>query len=230
MNELEEIRNRARRDLIIPTGDGGKDVFLWERSARITDTAFRIYRLREAEHEVHELVLAAVGLYHDAGWVVQVKDRSVRREAVACRLTTPMQRELGADLMEHSLVGLLPNGQLHHASQAIRMLSDHDVDLPEARIVAEADNLDAFGALAFWNLARKHSADGKGLANALETWRTQKQYGYWMARINDSLRFPEVREIARRRLEVFDQMMQHLAAHHQGDDIGVKVPPLADAR
>lgn len=222
--ELEDIRNRARRDLVIATGQGAEDVFLWERSLRVTSAAFKIAQLPElAATPFDPAVLTIVGLYHDAGWVSQYHDGEVSREQIGCRLTSPVQRELGAALMERSLQELVAPDVVRMASVAIRSLNDHDVDLYEAQLVAEAENLDAFGALALWQLARKHTYEGRGLQAAIDTWQAQKQYGYWSARVKDSLRFPCVKRIAQERLEVFDRMIQQLAAHHRGEDIDADV-------
>jgi len=223
MVELDDIRSRARRDLVIPTGQGLEDVFLWERSVRITETAVRITQLPDiCDVPADPLVLHITGLYHDAGWISQFHDREIAREQIGCKLTTSVQRELGAALMERTLHDVVSADTLRAASHAIRSLNDHQVDMIEAQIVAEAENLDAFGALAFWQLARKHTAEGRGVSAAIDTWQAQKQYGYWSARIKDSLRFPAVKRIAQERLEVFDQMIRQLAAHHRGADIAAE--------
>jgi hypothetical protein len=220
MVELADIHHRARRDLVVVTSQGVEDVFLWERSRRIADTAFKISQLPElAPRTADVLVVTITGLYQDAGWISQYHAGEICREQIGCKLTTPAQRELGAAFMERSLHDTVPADALHTASFAIRSLNDHDLDLYEAQLVAEATNLDAFGALGFWHLARKHTCEGRGVSAALETWQAQKQYGYWSARIKDSLRIPAVKRIAQERLDKFDCMIQQLAAHHQGDDI-----------
>jgi hypothetical protein len=224
MIELEEIRNRARQDLVIVTDLGFEDVYLWERSVRITASAARIAQLPDlAAYSLDPVALEITGLYHDAGWISQYQDGVVTREQIGCKLTTPVQRELGAALMERSLQDVLPADTLQYASDAIRSLNDHNVAIFEAQLVAEAENLDAFGALALWHLARKHAHEGRGLEAAIETWEAQKQYGYWTARINDSLRFEAVKRIAQERLAVFDRAIKRLTAHHRGEDISTAV-------
>lgn len=220
MIELEDIRSRARRDLVIVTREGLEDVFLWERSLRITDTATKIAQLPGLAGQPYDtLVLHLTGLYHDAGWISQYRDGEITREQIGCKLSTPVQRELGAAMMERSLQDMVPNETVRAASNAIRSLNEHDVPIFEAQLVSEAENLDAFGALAMWHLARKHAHEGRGLAAAIETCHAQRQYGYWTARINDSLRFDAVKRIAHERLAVFDRMIQSLTTHHKGEDI-----------
>ncbi len=114
---------------------------------------------------------------------------------------------------------LLPADTIVRAADCLRSLSDHEVESLESRLVADAENLDEFGALSLWQMARKQAMEGKAMEAAIKTWETQKQYGYWSARINDSFRFEAVKQIAHERLVTFDKIIQQLKAHHNGDDL-----------
>ena len=220
MIELEAIRKRARQDLVVATDTGLEDVHLWEHSLRVTEAAQQIARLPEvASGPVDNVVITVAGLYHDAGWVTQVTDGDTTREAIRCKPTSPLQRELGATMMEQCLAGMLPGKTLAAASACIRAIGDRDVDILEAQLIAEADNLDAFGALSLWRLARKHVIEGRGLEAAFETWETQERYGYWTARINDSFRFHAVKRIAHQRLKTFARMIGELRSEYHGEDL-----------
>ena len=220
MSELEAIRNRARQDLVIVTEDGLEDVHVWEHSLRVTSMARRIADFPDvAANPIDHTVLTAAGLYHDAGWVTQVADGEVTREAIRCKPASPLQRELSAAMMERSCEGTLSKQTIDSASACIRALSNHDIDLLEAQLIAEADNLDEFGALSLLHLARKQVIEGKGLEAAIETWKTQERYGYWTARIKDSFRFESVKRIAHLRVQVFDGMIRELSRHHRGEDL-----------
>ena len=73
--------------------------------------------------------------------------------------------------------------------------------LDEARLLADAVNLEDFGvvgvALQIVQLARQ----GEGLSQLAEGCEARELYGYWDARLKDGFHFEAVREIARRRLE-----------------------------
>jgi hypothetical protein len=45
------------------------------------------------------------------------------------------------------------------------------------------------------------------------------EYKFWAARLADSFHFPAVREIAKKRLERFEQMMTELEEQQAGSDI-----------
>lgn len=229
MIEADAIRRRARQDLAILTAQGQEDVRLWEHSLRVTLLAERLLAIPEvAGQRVDRIILNAVGLYHEAGWWVQLRDREIEREALLTRPTSPLQRDLAAVMAENCLREILPRQVLDTVTTAIRLLGDRDVDIIEARLIAEADSLEEFGAPALWRLARKSSLEGKGVVAAIETWATQKQYGYWTARINDSFRFDSVRRMAQERLRVLDRLFRDLKAHHQGDDVAEWLNPRLD--
>jgi hypothetical protein len=219
MGVLETIRERARQDLVLRTADGLEDVCVWEHTLRVLRTAEQIVRLEgPSSLRIDPLVLGAAALYHDAGWVAQFADGELDRQAILKGVTSTPQRELGAAFLERSLAGLLPERARESASACIKEMSNRKTTSPEAQVLTEAENLDEFGALAFWQMIRQHVQGAKGLDDVLRTWETWKNYGYWDARLKN-FRFPSVRRIAQERLGVFDEMVDRLRVHHRGEDI-----------
>jgi hypothetical protein len=226
MVDQKAIRKQARKDLVVFTEQGQEDVYLWDRSVRVTESACKLAMLPElAGQPVNLTVLLAAGLYHDAGWIAQLADGVISRRMVRSKRTTSVQRELGAAMMTRSLRGLLGNDELESAAECIRSLSEYQVNILEAQLIAEADSLDEFGALCLWHTARKYTLEGKGPQAAIDTWETQRQYGYWTARINDSFRFETVKRIAYERLAVYDKMIDQLRRHNQGEDLLAMLSP-----
>ena len=220
MGVLEAIRERARQDLVLRTTEGLEDVCVWEHTLRVLRTAEQIARLEgPSSLRMDPLVLSAAALYHDAGWVAQLADGDLDRQAILRGVTTTPQRELGAAFLERSLAGLLPERVRESAAACIKEMSNRKTTSPEAQVLTEAENLDEFGALAFWQMIRQHVQGSKGLDDVLRTWETWKNYGYWDARLKN-FRFPAVRQIAQERLGVFDEMVERLRLHHRGEDIG----------
>ena len=63
--DIEAIWKRARTDLVITTPRGDSDVFLWEHSARVAQTAQHIARLPLIRSQrPNEAAIVACGLDH----------------------------------------------------------------------------------------------------------------------------------------------------------------------
>ena len=118
MIKLDAIRARAQRNLVLVTREGLRDVRLWEHSQRVTETAFKIAQLPGVPADnVDGVVLLVVGLYHDAGWVVQCSEDEISRESIGTKPTSPLQRDLGAVLMEENMKELLPAETIVHTQR-----------------------------------------------------------------------------------------------------------------
>ena len=83
--------------------------------------------------------------------------------------------------------------------------------LDEARLLADAVNLEDFGLIGMIIQAIQLARQGGGLTQVMEGCEKREQYGYWEARLKDGFHFPQVRQIAIRRLETARQMCRMLA-------------------
>jgi hypothetical protein len=227
MAKKDPIWARAQEDLVIDLGQGHGDVFLWEHTDRVTRTAGRVAAKAPelSETDVDLQVLTAAALYHDAGWIVQLRDGAVARTDILCSPLSDLQRDLGASLMEERLAGLLPAGVLRRAGDCIRQHQRRDDAFPEAQILYDADTLDQVGTVVLCRLLRRYSFEGKGLQAFLDTWKSQQEYGYWTARL-ESLRYASVRKVAVGRFAALKSYVSALDREHDGDDLG---PPPPDA-
>ncbi len=218
--QRDAIWNRARADLVISTEQGDEDVFLWEHSIRVANSALRIAKLSVVQAaSPDETAILAAALYHDAGWIVRLEAGEVQRGETLVRPLSEADREQAAVVLERSLGKLLPPESLARATEAVRTLKDREMDSIEGQVVAEADNLDQLGVLSLWTIIRRGMIDGKGVRAVIDTWRRRKEYRYWDALLKDSFRFPAVRAIAERRLEQFERLMEELEAQQEGVDL-----------
>ena len=89
--------------------------------------------------------------------------------------------------------------------------------LDEAKLLADAVNLDDFGvvgvALQVIQLARQ----GEGVTQIAERCEARELYGYWEARLKDGFHFEAVRQIATRRLESARRVCSLLIAELRED-------------
>jgi hypothetical protein len=73
--------------------------------------------------------------------------------------------------------------------------------LDEAKLLADAVNLDDFGALGVMLQVIQLARQGEGPVQLAEGCEARELYGYWEARLKDGFHFEPVRQIAVRRLE-----------------------------
>lgn len=218
--QLEAIWSRARADLVLEIDPGEEDVFLWEHSARVARSAIQITEIPSVRREkVNSVAVTAAALYHDAGWIETARTSDRGRFEVLIKPSSATQRERGATLMEQNLRDIVSRPSLLQAKEAILTLNDRDIESIEGQILSEAENLEEFGLLALWSMIRRGAQEGKGVQAVVDTWQRRKEYQFWTARLRDSFRFDEVRELASRRLDTFEQFMIGLRRQHKGDDL-----------
>jgi len=90
--------------------------------------------------------------------------------------------------------------------------------LDEARVLADAINLDDFGLTGLVSMCMQAGYDGEGIAQLSDGLEKREQYGYWDARLKDGFHFEAVRQIARRRLESSRHVARMLKAELGGAD------------
>jgi hypothetical protein len=102
------------------------------------------------------------------------------------------------------LVGLLgeqaDESLLDRATRMLHESPQRSPVLDEAKVLADAVNLDDFGVTGLFMQAIQISRQGDGLSQVAEGCEKREQYGYWEARLKDGFHFEPVRQIATRRL------------------------------
>jgi hypothetical protein len=73
--------------------------------------------------------------------------------------------------------------------------------LDEAKLLADALNLDDFGVTGLVNQAATAAIQGDGILQLADGLQKREVYGYWEARLKDGFHFEPVRLLARRRLD-----------------------------
>ena len=209
---IDTVLRRAKADLSVVEPGGKADSLLWEHSLRVMKAAELIASLCFPHPSPIDLTAVRVAaLYHDAGWAVQTRDGTVSREEILSRPTSPAQRVLAAELLERRLGDHVPHPSLQKAIRVIRGLNDRQQSSPEGEVVAEAETLDQIGVLSLWPTIRRQLVEGKDIQSFLEGWRRQQEYNFWEARINETLHFEPIRNLARRRLQKFSELISEVA-------------------
>lgn len=218
--QLDKVQAAARAFLIVRAPSAGDDLWLWEHSERVMNMARMVSLLPEFGQDRPDATAVVVAaLFHDAGWAVQLRQGVVKPAQILARPTSDMQRELGAVAMHEQTGKLLPDEIRTVAAEAIRRYNDRGAATPEARAISEADNLDDIGLMYALRQFRLSQAEGRPIEQLVINWSRQIEYRYWEARINDSLRFETVRQIARERLKGVEQFMAVLARDREASDL-----------
>lgn len=220
MSELEPVIGAARQYLTLRAERNQPDTWLWEHSERVMRLAEMIATIPELGDERPDpTALRLAALYHDAGWAQQWRRGELTHLQVLNRPTNDVQRELGAGILEEQCAGKAAADTIHLAAEAIRLCNNRNTRLPEARALAEAESLDEIGVTYILRQFRAAQSDGRSVEQLLTSWKRQKEYRYWEARINDCLRYETCREVARRRIAAVEQLMQTLEVERGGEDL-----------
>jgi hypothetical protein len=110
-----------------------------------------------------------------------------------------------AEQAAEMLVGLtersLDEGLLDRATKLLLELPHRSPALDEARLLADAVNLEDFGVVGVLLQTIQLCRAGGGVAQVVDGLEKREQYGYWDARLKEGFHFDAVRQIARERLE-----------------------------
>ena len=88
---------------------------------------------------------------------------------------------------------------LDRTCRLLQQLPQRTPSTPEARLLADAVNLEDFGVTGLLNQMASVAVAGDGVTQLLDACATREQYGYWDARLA-RFHFPAVRELAVQRL------------------------------
>jgi len=144
----------------------------------------------------------------------------------AKRLPTgkPVRASLGdrAEEAAEMLVGLLEEtadeSLLDRTTRLLHEMPHRSPMLDEAKLLADAVNLDDFGVIGIVNQITQLARHGEGLDLFADGLQKREQYGYWEARIREGFHFLAVRNIAEARLARAREVAKLLVADMREDD------------
>lgn len=170
---------------------------------RLVDDAVRLWR-RIGRFIAMNLV--AEGLDLDAlelaCYAIQLPIRRPRTlpSGRPARSTLRERAEEAAEL----LLNVAPDadeGLLDRTTRLLQEMPHRSPMVDEARLLADAVNLDDFGVTGLVQQMIQLGRQGEGVLQLADGLEKREQYGYWDARLKDGFHFEPVRQIARRRLD-----------------------------
>jgi hypothetical protein len=190
---------------------------------RLLDDAERLWHRVEhfiAMHLVHEdLDREALEL---ACYAMQLptkrrKGPSKTTRKTAMRSTLRDRAEEAAELLVGVAGPEVDELLLDRATRILQEMPHRSPMLDEAKLLADAVNLEDFGAIGMIGQTIQLARAGEGVAQLAEGCDKREQYGYWDARLKDGFHFEAVRQIAIRRLQNARQICAMLTAELKQD-------------
>jgi hypothetical protein len=109
--------------------------------------------------------------------------------------------EQAAEMLVSQLEDEVEESLLDRTARLLQELPHRSPMLDEAKLLADALNLEDFGVTGVIQQAVQLTRQGEGLTQIAEGAEKREQYGYWDARLKDGFHFEPVRQMAIRRLE-----------------------------
>src|SRR5439155_26125793 len=114
----------------------------------------------------------------------------------------------------------IDEGLLDRATRVLQEMPHRSPMIDEAKLLADAVNLDDFGIVGLLTQMIQLARQGDGVSQLADGAEKREQYGYWEARLKDGFHFEPVRQIARRRLAHARQVATMLAEERKEDSAG----------
>jgi hypothetical protein len=108
--------------------------------------------------------------------------------------------EQSAELMVTLFDGKIEDMLLDRAARLLHEMPHKSPVPEEARLLADAINLDEFGLVGLINQMIQLARQGDGVNQLAEGCEKRDQYGYWDARLKEGFHFEPIRQLARRRV------------------------------
>ena len=222
MSEIEVIRGIARQVLTVTNHAGITDNWLWDRTQRLllnVEQICRLDELTEADIPVDRYCLTVATYFADAGFAHFADSLDTSSGLVLSDINPSDLREFSAKVVSDKLEGLLSEPRIDKINRIVIESANRETDMTEAKILSDARNLDDMGSVGVFNEFRRCVLNGKGVSDALKSWKRKIDYRYWQARLKDSFCFESVRKIAVQRFAATEYFMNQLNIENNAQDL-----------
>ena len=220
MADLNIVKEIAEQVLAIPTIKGTPDRYLIDRAYRILRHCGSIAQLGETQRfQIDHECLNVAALFRDAGFAKYASQEDRVARLVLADLTDEDLRDFSTQVIHEKLEEILNPRQIERICSIIIDSGKRKTNLIEAMILSDARNFDDMGAIGIFNEFRRYVIHGRGVSDAILSWKRKIDYDYWTARLRESFRFNTVRELAKKRVDYAWQFMDQLDIENKAGDI-----------
>jgi hypothetical protein len=210
-----KIRQRLTRALAIVDEHGTPGPRLLDDASRLWRRVQALARLGLVPNDTDEPALEL------ASWALQLPMRSTKLLPAGKLGRTNLRErsEQAAELLVSVLGNEVDEGLMDRTTALLLAVPQRSPASEDAKLLADAINLDDFGVSGFVYRIIQLGRQGDGVRQVAEGNDKREQYGYWEARLKDGFHFEPVRKLARKRLENARAVAKLLS-----DELGGDVP------
>lgn len=133
------------------------------------------------------------------------------------RFSIKQRAEQAAELLVTLMGDDCDEGLLDRTIRLLHELPQRQPMIEEARLLADAINLEDFGVIGLTNMLVQLALQGGGAMQLIDAFEKRDQYGYWEARLKEGFHFDAVRAMAQMRLKRARELAGFLIAEVQDD-------------
>ena len=222
MTHLETVKQLAQQLLMAPSTMGLANTWLWDRTQRIVrnvDTICNLPEIAEANIAINRFCLTSAAYFADSGFTNYSGTDTPDSGLVLSDINVADLREFSAQLVSEHLSSHIEQVRIDKINRIILESNNRFCEMPEAMILSDARNLDDIGMVGLFNDFCACGVHGKGVSDALQSWKKKVDYRYWQARLKEGFRFDSVRQIATARYEQAESFMYQLEIENSTKDI-----------
>lgn len=208
-----KLRQRLDRTLSTVDAHGTAGPRLAENAERLWRRCQRLLELGVLNGEVDReaLELACYTLFLPQRTIPPTKTGRVIRTSLRDRT------EQAAELLIGTVGQDASEDLIDRVTNILLAVSHRKPAIEEAKLLADACNLDDFGLIGMINRTVELGLQGMGVNELVQGEKHREQYGYWEARMKDGFHFSAVRDLARERLANAREVAQLLVREVEGD-------------
>ncbi|MBN2842923.1 MAG: hypothetical protein JXM68_07525 [Sedimentisphaerales bacterium] len=220
MSDLIIVKEIAEQMLAVPTLKDTPDRYLIDRAYRILRHCACIAQLPDVRRfHVDQQCLNIASLMRDTGFARYANQQDKMSRMALADLSDEDMRDFSTQVVQEKLIGILNPREMERVCSIIIESGKRNTSLAEAMILSDARNLDDMGAIGIFNESRRYMIHGRGVTDAIASWRRKIEYEYWNARLRESFRFDSVRIIAEQRLNKAVQFMEQMETENRAADL-----------
>jgi hypothetical protein len=190
------------------------------RDPRLVDDALRLWLRIEKFVSLHLVADPDLEALELACYALQLPQKPLSRPATGgkmARTNLKDRTEQAAELLVTVLENEADEALLDRATRLLHETPHKSPMVEDARLLADAINLEDFGVVGMILQTIQLARQGDGVKQVAEGAEKRDQYGYWNARLKDGFHFEPIRQIARRRVENARQLAALLLRELQED-------------